>query len=583
MEIAAAALQFTSIALEAFHGCVLAIEFFSTAQHMGADGDLLRTGLEFERYRLVAWAERVGLLGNNERQTLNWQLAGMILKQLESFLTSAKALQDRYSLYVTEEEAQTVEESQAIEGPRRGVARLIARLKPNLHTTASKIIQENNSTIKRIRWAAHDRNKLKAFLGEIAGLVGKLEFLLDTTERQQEREDYDHLLREVISLTTTTAQAGYIKELFEDGPYQRKGDKAINAAAYLKQVRLALGADKREGEVTPKVAAELVGLRMPKLSILGRSLRPWGSTGAELYSKGLEFAKYRERQVLIQWKLVESTQWERYTKQMKCLAVFLISLSDRSFRSLPCLGYYPLESQGRHGIIYSMPDDKTDWDFKSLEDLIATQPRVSLNRRLEISRALADTVLQLHTAGWLHKSLRSENIIFFAPRGSGDSVSLNSEAYVFGYEYARTDTEDAAKMFTQLPDTKLETDLYRHPQARGLNRERFQKRFDLYALACIIVELVAWRPLLEIFSSYVNPELENTIRIAQEQNEVMELPSLEDLFKKEEAVEFFRYQIGDKVLEAIETCFEAKEAKEDEEGLLTNQMAVVEKLAWCRF
>ncbi|RYP49838.1 hypothetical protein DL768_004530 [Monosporascus sp. mg162] len=580
MEIAVAALQFTSVAVQAFRGCVLAMEFFNTAQNMGADGDLFRTGLEFEKYRLVTWAKRVGLLSDNERQTLNWQLAGIILKQLESFLTSADTLRHRYSLNVTEEEVEATEEAQVTETPKRGVAKLIARLKPNLHTTATKIIQENDSTIKRIRWAARDRDTLKAFLGEITGLINKLEFLLDSTERQEKQGDYDRLLREAISLTTTTAEAGQIKEFLGDGPYRRKSEKAINAAAYLKQVRLMLGAYKRGDEVVPKLTSDTIGLRMPKLSILGRSLKPWNN--AELYDSGLEFATYHNRQVLIQWKLVESAQWERYTNQMKCLAVFLMSLSDKSFRSLPCLGYYPLESQGRHGIVYSMPDDKTDWDFKSLKDLISAQPFVSLSRRLELARAVADTVLQLHTAGWLHKSLRSENIIFLAPRGSENDAFLNSEPYVFGYEYARSDTEDSANAFTQLPDTELETDLYRHPRARGLNRETFQKRFDMYALACLIVELVMWEPLVDVFSLYVTQGLKKSIDIAQSWNEVIKLPSLKDLFEKEDVVKILRYQAGEAILEVIKTCFSAKKAKEGEDGLLTDQTGVVERLGWYR-
>ncbi|PHH73423.1 hypothetical protein CDD82_5487 [Ophiocordyceps australis] len=580
MEIAAAALQFTSMAIQAFHGCVLAIEFFRTAQHMGADGDLFRAGLEFEKYRLMAWAKRGGLLGDNEKQTLNWQLATILLQQLQSFLTSANQLRNRYDLDVTEEEVQATEEAQAAEASKHGVAKLIARLKPNLRTTAGKIIQENNSTIKRIRWAALDRKKLKAFLGEIAGLINKLEYLLDSTERQQERNDYDNLLRQVISLTTTAAEAGQVKELLEDGPYQRKTEKSINAAAYLKQVRLVLGADRRADEVTPSQSTDTFGPRMPRLSILGRSLKPWNKEA--LYSSGLEFATYRDRQVLIQWKLVESTQWEIYTKQIKSLAVFLMSLSDKSFRSLPCLGYYPLETKGRHGIVYSMPDEKKDWEFKTLKSLISAQPLVSLRRRLEIARALADTVLQLHTAGWLHKSIRSDNIIFLSLRDSPDNIFLQSEPYVIGYEYARSDTEDSAKVFSQLPDTQLETDLYRHPQARGLHREAFQKRFDMYALACIIIELVTWQPLVDVFSSHVNENLKEIISIAQESNNVTKLPSLRDLFENEEAVAAFRYKAGDKVLEVIKTCFSAEKAKEGEEGLLTDQTAVVEGLEWCR-
>ncbi|KAI0195033.1 prion-inhibition and propagation-domain-containing protein [Astrocystis sublimbata] len=578
MEVAAAALQFVSIAAEAFRGCIIAIELFSTAQRMGADADLFQAGLEFEKYRLMAWANRVGLLGELEKQTINWQLAVVLLKQLESLLTSATVLRDRYSLNVTEEEVQAMDESQLTEPARSVIAKLIARLKPTLHTTTSKIISENNSASKKIRWAARDRDRLKELLKQIAGHVNKLEFLLDSSERQQEKEDYDRLLREVISLATTTTEAGQIKDFLEGGPSMRK---SINAAAYLKQVRLVLGADKREDEVTPKPAANAVSVKLPKLSILGGSLKPWGD--AELYTNNLEFATYRNQQVLVQWKLVENGQWERYTNQIKCLAVFLMSLSDKSFRSLPCLGYYPLEAQSRHGIIYSLPESQGDWDYKSLKSLLSTQSFVSLKRRLELIRAIADTMLQMHTAGWLHKNLRPENIIFLAPRGSdGREVFLNSEPYIIGYEYARSDTKESANLFTELPDTDLQTDLYRHPQARGPNRETYQKRFDMYAMACIFVELVMWKPLVEVFSLFVTDGLEDIINIAQASNETIVMPSLKELFQNKDAVRALGYHSGETVLEVIRTAFSAEKAKEGDEGLLEDQTAIVNRLEWCR-
>ncbi|KAI0811869.1 prion-inhibition and propagation-domain-containing protein [Xylaria sp. FL0064] len=577
MEIAAAALQFASMAVQAFRGCVIAIELFSTARYMGADADLFHTGLEFEKYRLIAWADRVGILGDNEKQTINWQLAGILLRQLELLLTSANVLRDRYSLNVTEEEIQAIDELQAMEAPKSGVEKLIARLKLTLYTATSKIISENNSITQKFRWAARDRDKLKELLKQISGLINKLEFLLDSTERQQEKENYTRLLREVISLTSTTGEAGQIKDLFEGGPSPRN---TINAAAYLKQVRLVLGVDTRDDEITPKIVGNAIGFRLPELSILGRSLRSWKD--GELHAHNLEFAIYHNRQVLVQWKIVGSAQWERYTNQMKCLAVFLMSLSHKSFRSLPCLGYYPLEVQRRHGIIYSLPDDEVDWDFKSLKYLIITQSLISLKRRLELMRAIADTVLQLHTAGWLHKSLRSENIIFIAPRGSDNGKFLNSEPYIIGYEYARSDTKDSANIFTELPDTDLETDLYRHPQARGLNRETFQKRLDMYAMACIFVELVMWKPLVQVFSSYNTAGLEATISNAQASNEVIELPSLQELFQKDDAFKAIVYQSGETIFEVIRTCFSAEKAKEGDEGLLEDQTAVINRLECCR-
>ncbi|KAF2967715.1 hypothetical protein GQX73_g5846 [Xylaria multiplex] len=578
MEIAAAALQFASMAIQAFRGCVIAIELFSAAQYMGADADLFHTGLEFEKYRLMAWASRVGLLSDNEKQTINWQLAVMILGQLESLLTSANVLRDRYSLNVTEAEVQAVNESLATGPPRSSIAKLIARLKPNLHTTTSKIISENNSAARKFRWAARDKDKLKELLKQIAGLISKLEFLLDSTERQQEKEEYDRLLREVISLTTTTTEAGQMKDLFEKGP---SSYRSINAAAYLKQVRLVLGVDKRGDEVTPTPASNELGLKLlPKLHILGRSLKPWKDS--ELYASSLEFATYHNRQVLVQWKIVGNSQWGGYTMQMKRLAVFLMSLSDKSFRSLTCLGYYPLEAQGRHGIIYCLPDDEEDWEFKSLKSLISTQSFVSLKRRLYLMQVIADTVLQLHTAGWLHKSLRSENIIFIAPRGSDGSDFLKSEPYIIGYEYARSDTRDSANAFTELPNTELETDLYRHPQARGPNRETFQKRFDMYAMACIFVELIMWKPLVDVFSLYIIQGLKDIIDIAQASNETIQLPSLEELFRNADAVKALAYHSGETALEVTRTSSSVGKAKEGDEGLLQDQTTIVNRLSLCK-
>ncbi|KAI1363912.1 prion-inhibition and propagation-domain-containing protein [Xylaria arbuscula] len=576
MEIAAAALQFTSTAIQAFHGCVIAIELFRTAQRMGADAEFFNTGLEFEKYRLIAWASRVGILNDNENQIINWHLASMILGQLESLLTSANVLRDKYSLDVSEADILAMNESSTTESTRSSVSKLIARLKPDLHTNTSKIISESNSAGRKLRWAARDRDKLKGLLKQISWLVNKLEFLLDSTERQQERKNYNRLLREVISLTTTTTEAGQIRDLFDDEPSTRK---PINAAAYLKQVRLTLGADKREDEIIPKQPGNVAEVRLPKLAVLGRSLKPWGDY--DLFSSSLEFATYRNQQVLIQWKTTERIQWERYTVQMKCLAVFLLSLSDKSFHSLPCLGYYPLEAQSRHGIMYSLPESG-DWDFRSLKTLISTHPFVSLKRRLEIMREIADTVLQLHTAGWLHKSLRSENIIFLAPRGSDETVFLNSEPYVIGYEYSRSDTSDSAALFTELPDTDLAADLYRHPQARGANRETFQKRFDMYAMACIFTELIMWKPLVEIFSSYVTPGLASTMNAAQASNEAIKLPSLEELLQNESAVRCLVYQSGETLFEVVRKSASAERAMEGEEALLEDQTAIVNQLEWCR-
>ena len=181
---------------------------------------------------------------------------------------------------------------------------------------------------------------------------------------------------------------------------------------------------------------------------------------------------------------------------MRFLALLLSSPAGNSFRSLPCIGWLAWEERERFALIYDLPDHSSHgrqvhWSMKSLYDLISEKPRLSLSRRFHIATDLADVVLQLHTAGWLHKSFRSENVIFLAPRGSSATTFLQSSPYLVGYEYARPDTADAA-VFTQLPDTSLIADLYRHPHARGVLRQKYQKAVRLICIrmytfgACIV-------------------------------------------------------------------------------------------------
>lgn len=130
-----------------------AFQFFETTQNIGSDGDLLRTGLEIQMYRLIKRAERSGL-GTTDRPTVNWQHARLVLDQLLVMLTSAEKLKTRYHLEVSEETLETAEQLRSAESPKQRMAKLIARLRPTIQTAAGKIIQESNSTVKRLRWAS---------------------------------------------------------------------------------------------------------------------------------------------------------------------------------------------------------------------------------------------------------------------------------------------------------------------------------------------------------------------------------------------------------------------------------------------
>ncbi|KAK0639452.1 prion-inhibition and propagation-domain-containing protein [Cercophora newfieldiana] len=591
----ATVISVVAFAFQSFQGCIQAFDYFHTARNIGRDGDLLRTFLEFERFRLTSWAEKVGVDSessrfDSSRISLNWNMARGLLEQLQILMSDADRLKERYSLDVTgwfptaiEFSSQNWDNEDGNGDPKFtndwSIAKFIKRLKPSTYTMTSKAIRLSNGPVKKARWAVRDKTKLQRFITDIRTIIGNLYLLLDAAEREVARREYDHLLRGVISLSATTSDLGQVIDVFNGGFSPSTNKRAITAAASCKQVRLILGTDKREDEVRPAPSSVAeTRAAVPHLKKLKRGVKPW-PRHADLGWAGLEFAEYNGRQVLIQWKTSKDDEWERFEVPSKATTVLLMSITDESFRSLLCMGYLPMKEHDAHGIVYETPDSSTDWAFKSLKELMTTCPLVSLARRLEIGRALAETILQLHTAGWMHKNLRSENIIFLAARGADDQIFLKSEPYVVGYDYARQDTPVAAQDHTQLPVSDLEGELYRHPQARGVNRETYQKRFDLYALAAILTELVAWKPLVDIHSAYTSAGLGDKLNGTTSEKDP-DLPSLNDLIGSAEAVTLLEYHGGMRIVEIIKDCCSIEFDGED--ALLGHQAAVVDGLSWCR-
>ena len=124
-----------------------------------------------------------------------------------------------------------------------------------------------------------------------------------------------------------------------------------------------------------------------------------------------------------------------------------------------------------------------------------------LTRRLQIALALAETVLQLHTSGWLHKGICSENILYLDQGPNTWEKGTSLGPYVAGYEYARAD--NPLEMTEETPSNPV-VDLYRHPQAQGAGRSSFKKAYDLFALGCVLLEVALWTNLCEILHQTTN-------------------------------------------------------------------------------
>ena len=160
------------------------------------------------------------------------------------------------------------------------------------------------------------------------------------------------------------------------------------------------------------------------------------------------------------------------------------------------LGYFYDEEMGRFGLVFEKPARARYQAPVTLYDLLKetggdddTTP--SLTDRIALMRTLSETIERLHDVNWLHKDLRSANILFFkdAQTGKTDLESL----LVSGFHYSRPAARDD---MTERPSDNLEADLYRHPFVqRQSNRGGFKKSHDIYSLGVLLFEIAWWRPL----------------------------------------------------------------------------------------
>lgn len=547
MEAAGAVAGFVAVPLALFQSCVTAFELLKAAQHIGADGDLFSTKLQWEQYQLLRWGQRLGLDSSPAAEAdVNWELAGRILQQLECLLTSAEKLKERYSLDVEEEDVLDIGGDSNWQTKPVGIGKWI--MKRDMVTLKGHIIQKNNRVLKRLRWAVMGRDQAVAIMEDIADLVAKLNRLLDSVDREKQNRMDDILLRDILSRSSTASEVEQIQQILSSGP--SSNGNTLQAAATLKQIRLIIGADTRDDEVKtgkPRQASYQVPI-IRKMK--PKKLTPYVPERPLTYGR-MELARYEGDPVLVEWKSIPNSTWADMLPQVKRLAAMLASPAGKDCQSLLCVGTLPWEERELCALVYKIPGDSMQgiWSVRTMSDLLTDQGYLSLGRRFQIATIMVRAVLQLHTAGWLHKSLRTNNVIFLAPEDATSAKFLQGNPYLIGFEHARPDTAIAAA-FTQLPDTEPLNDLYRHPQARGVRRETYRKQFDVYALGCILLEIGMWKALPEIVAEFLDAGLWKGIRAVIDDNVGYDIPSLLDIGQQEKLLERLRHSVGDAYVEA---------------------------------
>jgi hypothetical protein len=230
-------------------------------------------------------------------------------------------------------------------------------------------------------------------------------------------------------------------------------------------------------------------------------------------------------------------------------------------RTLPCQGIHICTSTGHdavtltYSIVYSAEAPR----FFSLREIVGQKGKskreiqqwrecLSLGRRYLIAQILSRAVMYLHLADWLHKAIRSENILFFG----NDVASLRTTLpYLVGFEYSRPDAHGER---TENIVEKNEDKFYRHPSAQAVpvadfeqplgGAGRYSKVYDIHSIGVVLVELGLFASARSIVAEHTRSSCDD--------------PTPDDICKVlvEEAIPKLRFRMGDVYANATRICLD---------------------------
>lgn len=199
---------------------------------------------------------------------------------------------------------------------------------------------------------------------------------------------------------------------------------------------------------------------------------------------------------------------------------------------------------------------------------------LSLGKRFTIAQTLASAVMCLHLADWLHKAIRSENILFFAESMADAGSTL---PYLVGFEYSRPDAPDERTEDIVDGDEYV---YYRHPNAHFVpvadlqqplgGAGRYSKLYDIYSLGVILIELGLFKSTRSIVRSYTGSKAE---------------VSGEGIRKVllDEGIADLRFYMGDVYANAARVCLDGFFDKFDKDDLpMAFSKYVVRPLSYCQ-
>ncbi|KAE9969876.1 hypothetical protein EG328_006612, partial [Venturia inaequalis] len=626
-----------------FSGCIKGYQLLSEASGMPKEYQYLRVAIKTEESRLLNWAYVAQLDEREEDLLIaqaNKQILLEVLEEQRKLLVRFGKLDDKYKPLSTPLIQDVIQDvmniashrnegppSYAEEGPAIELKRASSTFQDRfsrskeLLAKALACVKSTQQFPAGLKWATFDKEAMKELVTRLGVMNDYMESMLtqqqmDELLDRQRRTEFqvlqlndriDQLLEIVKSSDTFRAQSIRVSSspfqayLYGRGLVQSASGHEEQSSQLAKQKALLSATESNS--LNDKLARDL-SLDEPLAEIMT----------VELDRKDIQLSKHaddiheterveahytgpktkRRQQVWIEWKSYDPQSFNgnpdpMILERLKALTTLLKENkhSDR-FRAPHCLGYFrdydPITNDDacRFGLVFETPEgissNKTPTSLLSLlQDPSKTMP--SLTSRIALCHALSEIVEKLHAVDWLHKGVRSHNVLFFAsspspspspspsspstsPDNPSDWSTINFTApYISGFDYSRPAQNDE---LTETPPENAASDIYRHPLAHNsasplplkTNGGVYKKTHDIYSLGIILLEIAYWSPIHSILSIDLSTARPSQTRKVRQR-----------LMGEGRWLGYVRSHLGEKVWGVVGACLTGIEAFGLEEGV----------------
>ncbi|KAL8382590.1 hypothetical protein RB595_006393 [Gaeumannomyces hyphopodioides] len=181
-------------------------------------------------------------------------------------------------------------------------------------------------------------------------------------------------------------------------------------------------------------------------------------------------------------------------KVVRDIAAILHHADPRLMGILRCDGFQYDQLQNRFELHFPFPQGLTDPRTLSglLSDPSNPQVKHPLNQRITLAKSIVTAVFVLHSAGFVHKQIRPDNVVVFERKDQPDVQHWPfaiGTPFLVGFDSARK--VDAASLM--LPVEDWEKSIYLSPERHRLQRgDEFRMQHDIFSIGVVLLEIAFW-------------------------------------------------------------------------------------------